>query len=209
MRPSNKQKQLKMEEYSMKKLTALLLALALGLSLTACGGTNDAQDKETDSKTDTAQTDQSAQTGVDDQDKADDAKTEDKQEDTSKDDAATQEPQAPAQTAPTPTPSQPAQSTTTTAPSQTPAASAPAAKPETSAPAQNTPAPEPATPTAADASKYIGSTASALQGAIGAPSSKSYSPSCMGDGEDGVWTYDGFSVYTYRENGTETVEAVQ
>ncbi len=194
----------------MKKLTALLLALALGLSLTACGGTTDAPDKETDSKTDTAQTDQSAQTGADDKDKADDAKTEDKQEDTSKDDAAKQEPQAPAQTAPTPVPSQPAQSTTTTAPSQTPAASAPAAKPETSTPAPApAPAPEPAKPTAADASKYIGSTASALQGAIGAPSSKSYSPSCMGDGEDGVWTYDGFSVYTYRENGTETVEAVQ
>ena len=189
----------------MKKLTALLLALALGLSLTACGGTTDTPDKETDSKTDTAQTDQSAQTGADDKDK-----TEDKQEAASKDDTATQEPQAPAQSAPSQTPSQPAQSTTTTAPSQTPAASAPAVKPETNTPAPApAPAPEPAKPTAADASKYIGSTASALQGAIGAPSSKSYSPSCMGDGEDGVWTYDGFSVYTYRENGTETVEAVQ
>ena len=30
----------------------------------------------------------------------------------------------------------------------------------------------------------------------------------IGEGEDGVWTYSGFTVYTYRENGVETVEAV-
>ena len=45
--------------------------------------------------------------------------------------------------------------------------------------------------------------------ALGAPTSKSYSPSCMGEGEDGIWTYDGFTVYTYKEGGSETVEAVQ
>ena len=32
---------------------------------------------------------------------------------------------------------------------------------------------------------------------------------CMGEGEDGIWTYDGFTVYTYKEGGSETVEAVQ
>jgi len=31
----------------------------------------------------------------------------------------------------------------------------------------------------------------------------------MGEGEDGVWVYEGFTVYTYRENGNETVEAVR
>ncbi len=31
----------------------------------------------------------------------------------------------------------------------------------------------------------------------------------MGEGEDGIWSYSGFTVYTYRENGVETVEAVQ
>ena len=49
----------------MKKLFASLLTLSLLLSLTACGGTNDTPDKETDSKTDTTQTDQSAQPGAD------------------------------------------------------------------------------------------------------------------------------------------------
>ncbi|MDY3619313.1 hypothetical protein [Agathobaculum sp.] len=69
--------------------------------------------------------------------------------------------------------------------------------------------PEPAKPTASQAQGYVGQAASSLKAALGAPSSTSYSPSCMGEGEDGIWTYDGFTVYTYRENGTETVEAVQ
>lgn len=68
---------------------------------------------------------------------------------------------------------------------------------------------EPAKPTASQAQGYVGQAASSLKAALGAPSSTSYSPSCMGEGEDGIWTYDGFTVYTYRENGTETVEAVQ
>ena len=86
-----------------------------------------------------------------------------------------------------------------------PAAEAPA---ETQPEPQPEPEPEPAKPTASQASGYIGSSASALEGALGSPSSKTYSPSCMGEGEDGVWTYSGFTVYTYRENGVETVEAV-
>ena len=81
-------------------------------------------------------------------------------------------------------------------------------KPAASAPAETKPA-EPAKPTASQASGYVGSSASALESALGAPTSKSYSPSCMGEGEDGIWTYDGFTVYTYKEGGSETVEAVQ
>ena len=56
---------------------------------------------------------------------------------------------------------------------------------------------------------YIGQSASSLQGAIGSPSSTDYSSSCLGDGEDGEWRYNGFTVYTYRENGAETVTDVQ
>lgn len=60
-------------------------------------------------------------------------------------------------------------------------------------------------------------TAKALEGesvedllsAIGEPVSKEdYAPSCLGDGEDGLWHYEGFDVYTYRENGNESVYAV-
>ncbi len=71
------------------------------------------------------------------------------------------------------------------------------------------PAPEPAMPTLEQASGYVGSSASALEGALGSPVSKEYSPSCMGEGEDGMWVYADFTVYTYRENGVETVEAVR
>lgn len=67
----------------------------------------------------------------------------------------------------------------------------------------------PSAPSKATAQSYIGKSASALIAAIGAPSSSQYSPSCMGDGEDGQLTYNGFTVYTYRENGQERVVDVE
>ncbi len=112
--------------------------------------------------------------------------------------------QPPVQTqAPTQTQSQPIQSQPQAAPAPEPV---PEPAPQPSAPA---PAPEPAKPTLSQASGYVGSSAAALESALGSPNSKAYSPSCMGEGEDGIWSYDGFTVYTYRENGNETVEAVQ
>lgn len=72
------------------------------------------------------------------------------------------------------------------------------------------PQPEPAKPTASQATAYIGASASSMENAIGAPNSKSYAPSCMGENaEDGKWVYDGFVVYTLRENGKETIESVK
>ena len=50
---------------------------------------------------------------------------------------------------------------------------------------------------------------SALYGLIGEPGDSDYAPSCFGDGEDGNLYYDGFTVYTYRENGEETVRDVE
>lgn len=96
-----------------------------------------------------------------------------------------------------------------------PASDAPGA-PDTPPPAAETlaPAPEPTpepTPepapaaTKADAQAFIGRSASSLIAAIGQPLSRSYAPSCLGDGEDGELIYSGFTVYTYREGDTETV----
>lgn len=52
----------------------------------------------------------------------------------------------------------------------------------------------------------IGSPVSSLTEAIGEPKNESYASSCLGDGEDGELSYDGFTVYTYRApDGTETV----
>jgi len=52
----------------------------------------------------------------------------------------------------------------------------------------------------------IGCSVSTLYDTIGyPPNGSSYASSCNGDGEDGELYYNGFTVYTYRENGTETV----
>lgn len=100
-----------------------------------------------------------------------------------------------------------------------PAVTAPETKPETKPePAGSTPEsaptpepePQPETPAATKetASAYIGHSVSSLIAAIGSPSGSDYTPSCQGDGEDGELFYDGFTVYTYRENGTEIVQDV-
>ena len=44
---------------------------------------------------------------------------------------------------------------------------------------------------------------------IGQPDRFDYAPSCMGPGEDGNLYYEGFIVYTYRENGKESVYFVE
>lgn len=206
----------------MKKLTAMLLALTLCFGLAACGG-NTAQD-------DTKDESQTVQTGKT-EDKKDESKTEEKSDEAKTEGAKTEtddkastdsktedktnktKPVTSSTNTTTAKPSAPASTSKPSASTSKPAASAPESKPAqskpaTSAPAETKPA-EPAKPTAAQASGYVGSSASALESALGAPTSKSYSPSCMGEGEDGIWTYDGFTVYTYKEGGSETVEAVQ
>lgn len=199
----------------MKKLTAMLLALTLCFGLAACGG-NTAQD-------DTKDESQTVQTGKT-EDKKDEAKNEEKSDETKTEGAKTEtktddKTSTDSKTEDKTTETKPVTSstnTTTAKPSAStskPAASAPASKPAQSKPAASAPAEtkpaESAKPTASQASGYVGSSASALESALGAPTSKSYSPSCMGEGEDGIWTYDGFTVYTYKEGGSETVEAVQ
>lgn len=206
----------------MKKLTAMLLALTLCFGLAACGG-NTAQD-------DTKDESQTVQTGKT-EDKKDEAKTEEKSDEAKTEDAKTETDDKtstdsktedktnetkPVTSSTNTTTAKPSASAGTSKPSAStskPAASAQESKPAQSKPAASAPAEtkpaEPAKPTASQASGYVGSSASALESALGAPTSKSYSPSCMGEGEDGIWTYDGFTVYTYKEGGSETVEAVQ
>lgn len=197
--------------FGMKKwICCLLMAvLAVGM-LTACGG---AEEKET-----TAPAVSDAAPAEDEQKEA--------QEETA--------PEAPAEpeTAPADEPEQPAEAqpqvTEQPKPAETPAApaktEAPAqaaavtskpaeqpAKPAEQTKAEPAPAPEPAKPAASrdTAAGYIGQSVSSLISAIGSPGSSSYAPSCMGDGEDGELHYSGFTVYTYREGGSETVQDVE
>ena len=86
---------------------------------------------------------------------------------------------------------------------EAPAQEAPAAQPE--APAQE-PEEAPEEPSALEtALTFVDQDAAALVQAIGEPLETQYETSCSGPGDDGVWTYDGFTVYTYRENGVETI----
>lgn len=59
------------------------------------------------------------------------------------------------------------------------------------------------------AKAFIGRDVSELIDAIGEPISSDYAPGCLGPGEDGELKYDGFTVYTYRENGVEEVRVVK
>lgn len=59
------------------------------------------------------------------------------------------------------------------------------------------------------AQSYVGKSVGSLISAIGSPSSRSYAPSCLGEGQDGELKYSGFTVYTYKENGKETVQHVE
>lgn len=55
----------------------------------------------------------------------------------------------------------------------------------------------------------IGQSVEELYAQVGEPLSAEYAPSCLGDGDDGELVYDGFIVYTYREEGSELVEDVE
>ena len=62
----------------------------------------------------------------------------------------------------------------------------------------------------ADAESYTGKSLSDYEAQYGQPSSSSYSSSCLGDGQDGEHHYDGYTVYTYKdENGEEKIQGVE
>ena len=71
---------------------------------------------------------------------------------------------------------------------------------------EETPDEVPAEPTALEtALSFVDQDVSLLVEALGEPLDKQYEASCSGPGDDGIWSYDGLTVFTYRENGVETV----
>ena len=65
---------------------------------------------------------------------------------------------------------------------------------------------EPDGPTALEtALSFVDQDAQLLLDALGEPQQKLYEASCSGPGDDGIWIYDGLTVFTYLENGVETV----
>ena len=67
------------------------------------------------------------------------------------------------------------------------------------------PMPEPSGDRLEKALACVDQDISVLYAAIGEPDSSRYEYSCSGPGDDGVLFYDGFLVFTYKENGVETV----
>ena len=70
------------------------------------------------------------------------------------------------------------------------------------------PTPEPDPEPQANPSDYIGSDINTFYSVFGYPNSSDYGPSCMGPGEDGLLYYSNFTVYTYRVDGSETVQDI-
>ncbi|MBQ8621697.1 MAG: hypothetical protein IJ422_05225 [Oscillospiraceae bacterium] len=98
--------------------------------------------------------------------------------------------------------------TETTAPETTAPAGTDA--PETTGAPEGTDAPETTAPAGEmtdleKALSCVDKSVDELYALIGEPMSADYAASCLGPGEDGNLYYDGFVVYTYRENGEETV----
>jgi len=109
----------------------------------------------------------------------------------------------------TPAPATPAPATPSPAPDVPPASVS--TQPEPTPEPAPEPTPEPAPAPAATkevAMTFIGRSVSSLIAAIGQPIGSDYAPSCLGSGEDGELFYNGFTVYTYREGSTETVQDV-
>ena len=86
------------------------------------------------------------------------------------------------------------------------------AEPEEPAEPEPEEAPVQAEPEAADepgaletALSFVDQDAQLLLDALGEPQQKLYEASCSGPGDDGIWIYDGLTVFTYLENGVETV----
>ena len=115
------------------------------------------------------------------------------------------------QTAQKAAPAEPAQTAepVETAP-QEPAAPETPAEPEPAAePTVETEPEKPAEPEAPAglelALSLTGQDTAGLLEQLGEPLSQSYEESCSGPGDDGIWQYEGFIVFTYREDGAETV----
>ena len=86
---------------------------------------------------------------------------------------------------------------------QTPAEAEEPAEPEAEEPALTEDAETPSV--LETALSFVDQDAQLLLDALGEPQQKLYEASCSGPGDDGIWIYDGVTVFTYLENGVETV----
>ena len=192
-----------------KLITALVLSVALTFSFAACGSSdtnvessNSSVNNEISSDTSTGeeQPDEVTENGEADKSNDADIKSDPKDEVTE-----TPSGQQNSGNAASSTQNKPQQSQTPSKPSA-PSSGSTSSSANSGNSASSS---EKKAPTKSDAQAFIGKSASSMIAAIGAPASKSYASSCMGDGEDGELHYSGFTVYTYKEGSSEKVTDVE
>lgn len=192
-----------------KLITALVLSVALTFSFAACGSSdtnvessNSSVNNEISSDTSTGeeQPDEVTENGEADKSNDADIKSDPKDEVTE-----TPSGQQNSGNAASSTQNKPQQSQTPSKPS-VPSSGSTSSSANSGNSASSS---EKKAPTKSDAQAFIGKSASSMIAAIGAPASKSYASSCMGDGEDGELHYSGFTVYTYKEGSSEKVTDVE
>lgn len=192
-----------------KLITALVLSVALTFSFAACGSSdtnvessNSSVNNEISSDTSTGeeQPDEVTENGEADKSNDADIKSDPKDEVTE-----TPSGQQNSGNAASSTQNKPQQSQTPSKPSVSSSGSTSSSANSGNSASSS----EKKAPTKSDAQAFIGKSASSMIAAIGAPASKSYASSCMGDGEDGELHYSGFTVYTYKEGSSEKVTDVE
>ena len=192
-----------------KLITALALSVALTFSFAACGSSdtnvessNSSVNNEISSDTSTGEEQPDEVTENGEADKSNDADI-----NSDKKDKVTETPsgQQNSGNAASSTQNKPQQSQTPSKPSVSSSGSTSSSANSGNSASSS----EKKAPTKSDAQAFIGKSASSMIAAIGAPASKSYASSCMGDGEDGELHYSGFTVYTYKEGSSEKVTDVE
>ena len=192
-----------------KLITALVLSVALTFSFAACGSSdtnvessNSSVNNEISSDTSTGEEQPDEVTENGEADKSNDADiNSDKKDEVTETPSGQQDSDNKASS----TQNKPQQSQTPSKPSVSSSGSTSSSANSGNSASSS----EKKAPTKSDAQAFIGKSASSMIAAIGAPTSKSYASSCMGDGEDGELHYSGFTVYTYKEGSSETVTDVE
>ncbi len=179
----------------LKKVILLALVATMAISLVACGKGGEGADKSAASETVAPKATEKVEKeeAIETKEPAKESKAPDKTEAPEK----SEKPEETKKPEKTKKPAETKKPEATTQPAATQAPAAP--EQQQSAPAAS----------ADTARAYVGSGVGSLVAAIGQPNGKEYASSCIGEGEDGMWYYPGFTVYTYRApNGSETVTDV-
>ena len=187
----------------MKKLLVILTACLLALSLlAACGETVTPEPQETASEADTAPVPEKEETAPAQEDTAEEpvaetpADQEPAGETEAQTDADTPEPVTDSEPVAKPEPSTEPESAVEPEPTDDQTSASTGSQPPTEGPAAAT---------LEDVQALVGQDVANLYAIAGQPQDSHYEYSCSGPGDDGILYYQDFIVFTYVEDGVETI----